>query len=1331
MLQLEGCCTSIVSIIIFALFFMLVVPACPMTAAWARLGGRSSPRTTVICALFLEQTTSFHRPIVTFDRRTYASAAAWPIFDNEPPRSNDEQQPHIIFSSSLDLKLRRLATLNGGITINPRSPKQVSHLLYNNGEGPTDKAALQRIIKRVDDNHEGEDDTAYDSYNRKEIAKLVLQCRELLSTTNYDEKCENGGMDEQQQQQENKQLVLPSSPLASVPSSTRNYSNSALLDTMEYDYNDPVIEDDQNDVQIETESQLFLPIIRAAIKNTLSPMTTYERTVMNLFTNDEQRDTEEEYYNSIHAATEDKNYTNCIIHPCWIEPLLSLTKASSRSLVKQLSTSANCPMGYDPTAGNLSQQQQRRGSTNTTATMSSTTTASPLLSYVRNQKSFYFRDLVLLTRVGDFYEAYGIDAIMLVEHCGLNPMAGKARAGCPWRNIQDTLDKLTNSGFRVAVYEEDDKERKEGNGKWKRMSEGNDEVELVVDNSDANGSVGDSSGNGSKGNKLKTRYLSQVVSSANPTYMHGLVLSDDYSVGGGTASNEDMLSMSSHGELSSPGRNFVGVIALNSGYTLVEICAEERSAVISERLTSEAVCCRLAAFQPADPIFYVPLSMTGTQQRTDRLPFLPWMQKQQTPRSGGMKMGKVQVKTLPSSLVVGPRHGLSDVERAKQTIVSAFLRLEEYDHRSPVLSSVLTSSSPSSRKSTTVTHDDFTVIITPSSSGTTTIITRPLHLETATQLGLMADPAIPSLISSLLPDSAPASTRRYLRRWLLIPPPPEIADAMSTIVRTLIEDDYRPLPPVVLGSQSLSGQVVSLIRAGQASATVYREILVALDAASEVLLLDHGRDDSNIVNALLAILLHDTGIHDMCSTSLRNRIINAMKEIERVVNTQNMEHSLMNIEQRDHNHDIDCVSYYGDVVPSAFFERNEAIWRGRVKLNAMKHCAYSVETTARRLAEAVAIDFWGVEDDDGVKYDNDETIINLTEAKELKSPIVQDIFNNLIAIKSIPPWAKQRVSKEEGSETSNSTLNVKNTEINKSSHPYYFHPRDRNGKILGTRYTTDRVQMAMSDYVEACSNARAEVERVLTGLSWNLIDGGHLTAILQSSHLNLILATAANHAANSKAKGWSAATLYDDADNDGDVVSSAGYFNNVWPYWMSHSASVSNAFDLDGMFLLTAPNMSGKSTLMRSTAAAALLINSGLCGPVKSGTRIRRFDSIFVRGASADVPTEDKSAFGSEMGDVASLLRSCGSRSLVFVDEIGRGTSPKDGTSLAGAILEEMSGSSGMSGMFATHLHGILNLPYSSAAESRLRKKRMAITEDDDGDLKWTYLLEDGICTNR
>ena len=77
----------------------------------------------------------------------------------------------------------------------------------------------------------------------------------------------------------------------------------------------------------------------------------------------------------------------------------------------------------------------------------------------------------------------------------------------------------------------------------------------------------------------------------------------------------------------------------------------------------------------------------------------------------------------------------------------------------------------------------------------------------------------------------------------------------------------------------------------------------------------------------------------------------------------------------------------------------------------------------------------------------------------------------------------------------------------------------------------------------------------------------------------------------------------------------AGQFQGVWSYWMERSESVSNAFDLDGLFLLTAPNMSGKSTLMRSTAAAALLINCGLCAPVSGGSAVRRFDSIFVRGA--------------------------------------------------------------------------------------------------------------------
>lgn len=62
------------------------------------------------------------------------------------------------------------------------------------------------------------------------------------------------------------------------------------------------------------------------------------------------------------------------------------------------------------------------------------------------------------------------------------------------------------------------------------------------------------------------------------------------------------------------------------------------------------------------------------------------------------------------------------------------------------------------------------------------------------------------------------------------------------------------------------------------------------------------------------------------------------------------------------------------------------------------------------------------------------------------------------------------------------------------------------------------------------------------------------------------------------------------------------------------------------------------------------------------------------------------------MGDIAALLHSCVDKSFISVDELGRGTSPRDGTCLAGAELEAMV-EAGMSGVFATHLHDVLNLP--------------------------------------
>lgn len=90
--------------------------------------------------------------------------------------------------------------------------------------------------------------------------------------------------------------------------------------------------------------------------------------------------------------------------------------------------------------------------------------------------------------------------------------------------------------------------------------------------------------------------------------------------------------------------------------------------------------------------------------------------------------------------------------------------------------------------------------------------------------------------------------------------------------------------------------------------------------------------------------------------------------------------------------------------------------------------------------------------------------------------------------------------------------------------------------------------------------------------------------------------------------------------------------------------------------------MSGKSTLMRSLLSACLLANVGLYTPCSEGTKIPRFQSLFLRCAGSDSPIEGKSGWGMEADELRALLRDSNEKSLVLVDEIARGTSARDGT---------------------------------------------------------------------
>lgn len=182
------------------------------------------------------------------------------------------------------------------------------------------------------------------------------------------------------------------------------------------------------------------------------------------------------------------------------------------------------------------------------------------------------------------------------------------------------------------------------------------------------------------------------------------------------------------------------------------------------------------------------------------------------------------------------------------------------------------------------------------------------------------------------------------------------------------------------------------------------------------------------------------------------------------------------------------------------------------------------------------------------------------------------------------------------------------------------------------------------------------------------------------------------------------------------------------PCMATTSAFIPNDIVLGGsspnITLLTGANAAGKSTVLRMTCIAVIMAQIGCFVPCTSA-RLTPVDRIMSRLGANDNIFAAQSTFFVELSETKKILSEATPRSLVILDELGRGTSSYDGVAVAEAVLHHVASHIGCIGFFATHYH---SLPTEFRSHPEICAKRMAIAMDrENRDVTFLYTLEDGV----
>ena len=339
---------------------------------------------------------------------------------------------------------------------------------------------------------------------------------------------------------------------------------------------------------------------------------------------------------------------------------------------------------------------------------------------------------------------------------------------------------------------------------------------------------------------------------------------------------------------------------------------------------------------------------------------------------------------------------------------------------------------------------------------------------------------------------------------------------------------------------------------------------------------------------------------------------------------------------------------------------------------------------------------------------------------------VHDNFNQILA----------EYEAEEKEKTGISTLRVKYTnaagyfiEVSKGklgSVPAHFIMR--RALVNGDRYTTERLQQLEQELNES-STKILELERDLF-VEIRASLAKYISYLLQVADEIANTDAACSFAQAAIEHNWVRPEIEDSAwfeikDGRHPVVENHLPTGEFVPNDALLSAESKNgeAGEVPSFALITGPNMAGKSTYLRQNALIALLAQTGSYVPASSA-RLGIVDRIFCRVGASDNLAKGESTFLVEMTETANILHAATSRSLVIMDEVGRGTSTEDGLAIARAVSEYLLDTICCKTFFATHYHELSRMEHP-----RLKMLCMDVLEQN-GSVVFLRKVKEGVTEN-